>query len=120
MKKKIKKIYLQQKKRYLKKVQGTTEKPRLAVFRSHKHIYAQLIDDKSAQTIAFSSTLNKEISLKVKSTSTQEAALLVGEDVARKALQKNITAIVFDRGNRPYHGRIKSVAEGARKEGLVF
>lgn len=120
MKKKVKKVYLQQKKRYLKKVQGTITKPRLAVFRSHKHIYAQLIDDKNAITIAFSSTLNKEIAMKVTSTSTKEASILVGEDVAKKALEKNVTKIVFDRGNRPYHGRIKSVAEGARKEGLVF
>lgn len=120
MKKKVKKVYLQQRKRSLKKIQGTSEKPRLAVFRSHQHIYAQLIDDTTAHTLAFSSTLNKEIAEKVESTSTQEASILVGEDVARKALQKEITTIVFDRGNRPYHGRIKSVAEGARKEGLVF
>lgn len=116
----VKKLYLQQKKRYLKKVQGTTQRPRLAVFRSHKHIYAQLIDDKNAHTIAFSSTLNKEITTAVTSTSTQEASVLVGQDVAKKALQKNITKVVFDRGNRPYHGRIKSLAEGARQEGLVF
>lgn len=120
MKKRIKKVYLQQRKRYLKKVQGTTEKPRLAVFRSHKHIYAQLIDDKSAQTIAFSSTRNKEISAQLTSTSTREASLLVGKDLAKKALHKQVVTIVFDRGNRPYHGRIQSVAEGARQEGLVF
>jgi large subunit ribosomal protein L18 len=120
MKKKIKKVYLQQKKRYLKKIQGTSEKPRLAVFRSHKHIYAQLIDDKTASTLAFSSTLNKEIATKVSSTATQEASMLVGEDLAKKAAQKQILKIVFDRGNRPYHGRVKSVAEGARKEGLIF
>lgn len=120
MKKKIKKVYLQQKKRYLNKIQGTTEKPRLAVFRSHKHIYAQLIDDKTAHTIVFTSTLNKEIAANVSSTSTQQAALLVGEDLAKKAVKKEISKIVFDRGNRPYHGRIKSLAEGARKEGLIF
>jgi large subunit ribosomal protein L18 len=120
MKKKVKKVYLQQKKRYLKKIQGTTEKPRLAVFRSHKHIYAQLIDDQTAHTLAFSSTLNKEIAEKVESTSTQAASVLVGEDLAKKALQKNVTKIVFDRGTRPYHGRIKSVADGARQAGLVF
>jgi large subunit ribosomal protein L18 len=120
MKKKIKKVYLQQKKRYLKKIQGTTEKPRLAVFRSHHHIYAQLIDDTHASTLAFSSTLNKEIASQVASTSTKEASMLVGEDLAKKAVQKQITTIVFDRGNRPYHGRIQSLAEGARKQGLVF
>lgn len=120
MKKNVKKVYLQQKKRYLKKIQGTGKKPRLAVFRSHKHIYAQLIDDQTAHTLAFSSTLNKEIAKQVKSTSTKEASFLVGIDLAKQAIQKEIETIVFDRGNRPYHGRIRSLAEGARKEGLVF
>ena len=120
MKKHTKKIYLQQKKRSLKKIQGTTEKPRLAVFRSHHHIYAQLIDDTHSCTLAFSSTLNKEISEKVTSTATKEASMLVGEDLAKKAVQKEVTTVVFDRGNRPYHGRIQSLAEGARKQGLVF
>jgi len=120
MKKKLQKIYLQQKKRYLKKIIGTSEKPRLAVFRSHKHIYAQLIDDKNGHTLAFSSTLEKEIASQVKVTANQEASLLVGESLARKAIAKEISKVVFDRGNRPYHGRIKSVAEGARKVGLIF
>lgn len=120
MKKKTKKIYLQQKKRSLKKIQGTSEKPRLAVFRSHHHIYAQLIDDSNSRTLAFSSTLNKEIAGKVTSTATKEASMLVGEDLAKKAVQKSVTTVVFDRGNRPYHGRIQSLAEGARKEGLIF
>ena len=120
MKRKTKKIYLQQKKRYLKKIQGTTAKPRLAVFRSHHHIYAQLIDDSQSRTLAFSSTLSKDIATKVQSTATKEASMLVGEDLAKKAVQKEVTTVVFDRGNRPYHGRIQSLAEGARKEGLVF
>lgn len=120
MKKRKKKLYLQQKKRFLKKIVGTTEKPRLCVFRSHQHIYAQLIDDQLAQTLVFSSTLEKEIREKITSSSNQEAAFLVGEEVAKKAHQKNIKKCVFDRGNRPYHGRIKSIAEGARKQGLVF
>jgi len=120
MKKKIKKIYLQQKKRYLKKIVGTIEKPRLSVFKSHKHIYAQLIDDTSSHTLVFTSTLNKIISTKINSTSTQEASILVGEDLAVKALEKKINCVVFDKGKYPYHGRIKSVAEGARKNGLVF
>lgn len=120
MKKKIKKLYLQQKKRYLKKIKGSSQRPRLAVFRSHKHIYAQLIDDNIAQTIVFSSTLEKEIVAKKISSSTKEAALLVGLSLARKAKEKEVQNVVFDRGNRPYHGRIKSLAEGARQEGLVF
>jgi large subunit ribosomal protein L18 len=120
MKKKLKKVYLQQKKRYLKKIVGTIKKPRLSVFKSHKHIYAQLIDDKNGRTLAFSSTLDKTLSSQVESTATQAAAFLVGENLAKKAIEKQISLIVFDRGNRPYHGRIKSVAEGARQQGLVF
>lgn len=120
MKKGLQKIYLQQKKRYLKKIVGTSEKPRLAVFRSHKHIYAQLIDDKNGHTLAFSSTLDKEIASQVKVTATQEASLLVGQSLAKKGIAKDITKVVFDRGNRPYHGRIKNVAEGARNSGLIF
>jgi large subunit ribosomal protein L18 len=120
MKKKTKKLYIQQKKRYLKKIVGSLEKPRLSVFRSHKHIYAQLIDDKHGRTLAFSSTLDKKVSEQLKSTSTQEAAFLVGEDLAKKALEKNVSLVVFDRGKRPYHGRISQIAEGARKQGLIF
>jgi large subunit ribosomal protein L18 len=120
MKKKIKKIYLQQKKRFLKKIVGNLEKPRLAVFRSHQHIYAQLIDDKHGHTLAFSSSREKNISETVSSTANQKTAFLVGENLAKKAIAKQISIVVFDRGNRPYHGRIKSVAEGARSNGLQF
>jgi large subunit ribosomal protein L18 len=120
MKKSVKKIYLQQKKRYLKKIIGSLEKPRLAVFRSHKHIYAQLIDDKNGHTLAFCSTVEKEISSKLTVTANQEASFLVGQNLGQKAIAKNISKVVFDRGNRPYHGRIKSVAEGARNAGLIF
>jgi large subunit ribosomal protein L18 len=120
MKKTIKKIYLQKKKRYLKKIIGSLEKPRLSVFRSHKHIYAQLIDDKNGHTLTWSSTLDPIISESLKITSTQDAALLVGQTIAKKALLQNIKTIIFDRGERPYHGRIKKVADGARQEGLVF
>ena len=120
MKKKTKKIHLQGKKRYLKKIVGTIEKPRLSVFRSHNHIYAQLIDDKYGKTLVFSSTLEKAISETLSSTSTKEASSLVGENLAKKAIEKEISLVVFDRGNRPYHGRIASLAEGARKQGLIF
>lgn len=120
MKKKLKKVYLQQKKRYLKKIIGTIKKPRLSVFKSHKHIYAQLIDDKNGHTLAFSSTLDKNFSSQVESSATQAAALLVGANLAKKAVEKQISFVVFDRGNKPYHGRIKSIAEGARQQGLIF
>ena len=120
MKKKSKKLYLQQEKRYLKKVVGSLERPRLSVFRSHNHIYAQLIDDTNGRTLTSSSTLIKELNESLESTSNQAAALLVGENLAKKALEKEISLVVFDRGNRPYHGRIKKLAEGARNKGLIF
>jgi len=119
MKKKTRKLYTQEKKRYLKKVVGSPEKPRLAVFRSHKHIYAQLIDDKNGITLASSSTLEKDFPTTV-STSTKEASFEVGVRVGKKALGKNLNTVVFDRGIRPYHGRIANLAEGARRAGLVF
>jgi large subunit ribosomal protein L18 len=120
MKKKIKKLFVQQKKRSLKKILGTNQKPRLAVFRSHKHIYAQLIDDKIGHTLAFSSTLDKDIAKTVEITANQESAFKIGQNLAKKALGKDIISVVFDRGNRPYHGRIQKVAEGAREQGLKF
>jgi large subunit ribosomal protein L18 len=120
MKKKQKKLYLQAKKRQLKKIVGTSLKPRLAVFRSHLHIYAQLIDDKLGKTLAFCSTLDKEISKKLENTANQDAAFFIGTELAKRALKKDITAVVFDRGTRPYHGRIRRLAEGARSEGLIF
>ena len=120
MKKKIKKLYLQEKKRYLKKVIGNSERPRLSVFRSHKHIYAQLIDDQNGKTLAFSSTLDKELSKQIENSATQAAAFSVGEMLGKKAILKNISIVAFDRGNKPYHGRIKNIAEGARSAGLIF
>jgi large subunit ribosomal protein L18 len=120
MTQRTKKLYLQQKKRYLKKIVGNIEKPRLAVFRSHKHIYAQLIDDTNSKTLAYSSTLDKEISKKIEKSNNQASSFLVGIDLAEKAIKKEISVIVFDRGSKPYHGRIKSLAEGARKQGLIF
>lgn len=120
MKKNTKKIFLQQKRRYLKKIVGSNEKPRLSIFKSHKHIYGQLIDDNARQTLAFASTLSSELSKSLDSTANQNAASKVGELIAKKALEKNITKVVFDRGSKPYHGRIKSLAEAARKEGLNF
>ena len=143
MKKKIKKIYLQQKKRSLKSIIGTPKRPRLSIFRSHFHIYAQLIDDQNGCTLAFSSTLEKDLIsliqtntaeetthevsylieqklLKKNRMATQKASFFVGQNLGRKARKRKILKVVFDRGNRPYHGRIKSVAEGARNVGLFF
>lgn len=108
------------KKRSLQKIFGTVFRPRLSVFRSNKHIYAQLIDDEHGQSLAFSSTLDRNLFLKDKSTSNKNASFLVGQDIAKKAILRNMKEVLFDRGIHPYHGRIQSLAEGARKEGLIF
>lgn len=108
------------KRRIRQKIKGSAEKPRLSVFRSNNHIYAQLIDDIHGKTILSSSTLEASIASKLESTSTCEASSLVGEHLARKSLDANITTVVFDRGGRIYHGRIKALADAARKEGLKF
>jgi large subunit ribosomal protein L18 len=90
------------------------------VYRSHKHIYAQLIDDKTGHTLAFSSTVDKDVSKTIESSSTEAASFSVGQNLAKKAVGKQIQTVVFDRGNRPYHGRVQKVAEGAREQGLIF
>jgi large subunit ribosomal protein L18 len=100
--------------RVRKKVAGTAERPRLVVFRSDKHIYAQLVDDDAGRTIATVSTL------KVGSGKKSEKASEVGKQVAEIAKDKGITRVVFDRGGYKYHGRVKAVADGAREGGLEF
>lgn len=95
-------------------VVGTNERPRLAVFRSIQHIYAQIIDDSVGKTLVSASDLD------VKSGTKKERAVAVGENLAKKAIQKNIKSVVFDRGGLKYHGRIAALAEGARKGGLSF
>jgi len=106
-------------KRVRAKIKGTAEIPRLAVFRSNRFIYAQLIDDEKMITLA--SANDKEVKKDRKSSLTKVAvALEVGKLLAKKALKKNIKKIVFDRGGYKYHGRVKSLAEGARGGGLEF
>ena len=102
--------------RVRKKISGTPERPRLSVYRSEKNIYAQIIDDVNAVTLVSASTIYKD--LKVKAGGNKEAAKMVGEMVAKKAVEKGITEVVFDRGGYIYHGRIKELAEGAREAGL--
>ena len=102
------------------KINGTAECPRLAVFRSNKHMYAQLIDDAAGNTVAAASTMEAEISSKLEATSNVEAAKAVGEAIAKKALDKGITEVVFDRGGYVYHGRVKALADAAREAGLQF
>mgnify|MGYP006070615793 CR=1 FL=1 len=102
------------------KISGTAQQPRLAVFRSNKHIYAQVIDDVAGNTLVAASTLEADIASKVEHTSTVEAAKAVGEAIAKKAMDKRITEVVFDRGGYIYHGKIQALAEAAREAGLQF
>lgn len=106
--------------RLRKKVQGTAARPRLAVYRSLKHTYAQLIDDNEGRTLAAASTLDKELRSELKHGGDKEAAQAVGRLIATRAKQQDITTVVFDRGGNLYHGRVAALAEGARAEGLEF
>jgi large subunit ribosomal protein L18 len=106
------------KSRVRKIVSGTEARPRLSVFRSNKEIYAQIVDDVTGKTISSASSRDKDIS-SAKGTKTEIAAL-VGKSVAEKALKAGINTISFDRGGYLYHGRVKSLAEGAREAGLKF
>lgn len=100
------------------KLSGTQARPRLNVYRSNKNIYAQLIDDENGVTLANASTVDKE--LKLDSTGNVEAAQKVGELIAKRAIEKGVKAVVFDRGGYLYHGRVKALADAARENGLEF
>lgn len=104
--------------RVRKKIYGGAEIPRLNVYRSLKHIYAQLIDDYSGHTLVYASTLDPSLQGKLTVSGNQEAARLVGELLAKRALEKGIERAVFDRGGYLYHGRVRALAEGARSQGL--
>ena len=99
---------------------GTAERPRLAVFRSNNHMYAQIIDDTVGKTLVSASTLDKDVKAECEKTNNVEAATVVGTVVAKKALEKGITTVVFDRGGFIYQGKIKALAEAAREAGLEF
>lgn len=101
-------------------VKGTLERPRLSVYRSHEHIYAQIIDDTNSKTLLACSTLDRSIKLSLSTGRTCDASRLMGEKLAELSLKKNVTKIVFDRGPYLYHGRIKALADGARNAGLQF
>jgi len=114
---------LARKRRHLRvrdKLSGTAAKPRLCVFRSLKHIYAQLVDDSMGCTLVAASSLDTEIKDKITGKRKTESAELVGSLVAQRALNKGIKQIAFDRGGYQYHGRVKALAEAARKAGLDF
>ena len=115
------KVRLQfRKKRIRSKVSGTQERPRLCVKCGHKHIYAQIIDDSKGNTLASASTLVAELKSKLKSTDTIEAAKEVGKLIAKRASEKNIKKVVFDRAGKDYTGKIKALADEARAGGLDF
>ncbi|MBR3295763.1 MAG: 50S ribosomal protein L18 [Clostridia bacterium] len=100
------------------KINGTPERPRLAVFRSNSNIYAQIIDDEAHKTLCAASTLDKDLSAQIAEMTKTEAAKTVGEKIAKLAQSNNIEEVVFDRGGFLYHGRVKALAEGAREAGL--
>ncbi len=106
--------------RVRKNLSGTTERPRLCVFRSLSHIYAQIIDDQTGNTLVAASSLDKEIKEQGKSAGNCETAKLVGELIAKRAIDKEIEDVVFDRSGYLYHGRVAALAEGAREAGLKF
>jgi len=102
------------------KISGTSERPRLNVFRSTSHIYAQVIDDIKGVTIASASTAEKDVASKISGKTKKEAAKIVGEIVGKRAIQKKVTEVVFDRGGYLYTGRVAELADGARQAGLKF
>ena len=112
--------WLRRKKRVRKRIRGTTGRPRLCVYRSLKHIYAQIIDDTRGQTLVASSTLDRELRGKLQGLKKVEKAREVGRLIARRALERGIKRVVFDRNGFLYHGRVKALAEGAREGGLEF
>tara|TARA_Y100001968_G_scaffold323125_1_gene360293 strand:+ start:22 stop:390 length:369 start_codon:yes stop_codon:yes gene_type:complete len=107
--------------RIRRNLNGSSERPRLAIFRSNNHIYAQVIDDLTQNTLCAASTLDKDLRSNLKSNGSNcDASTAVGQLVAQRALSKGINQVVFDRGGNLYHGRIKALADAARKAGLKF
>jgi large subunit ribosomal protein L18 len=106
--------------RIRQKISGTSEQPRLSVFRSSKHIYAQVVDDVSGSTLAHASTLSREVRGEVTEATKSDAAKKVGQAIAKLLLAKGISKVVFDRNGYLYHGRIRALADAAREAGLKF
>ncbi len=112
---------LKRKKGIRKKIKGTPERPRLTVFKSSKHIYVQAIDDLTASTLFEASSMSKDLGAQIHGKGgNREGAAIIGEIIAKRALEKGINRVVFDRNGFLYHGRIKALAEAARKQGLEF
>ncbi len=115
------KARLRRRKKVRKKVRGTPERPRLSVFRSSKHIYAQIIDDTLDKTLVDASSLSKEIQPQILGKGgNKEGASIVGESIAKRALEKGIKRVIFDRNGFLFHGRVKVLADAAREHGLEF
>jgi large subunit ribosomal protein L18 len=106
--------------RIRRRLTGTSERPRMAVFRSNEHIYVQVIDDVAQATLAAASTIDKELKGKLESGGNCDAATEVGKLIAQRAKAKGVSQVVFDRGGNLYHGRVKALAEAAREGGLEF
>jgi len=107
-------------KRVRKKIKGSPQRPRLCVFRSARHIYAQVIDDVSGRTLVSASTISPDLRDQVKGLKKTEAAKLIGRSIAKKAREKGIAKVVFDRNGFLYHGRVQALSSSAREEGLKF
>jgi len=106
--------------RIRRKISGTAERPRLSVFRSAKHIYAQVVDDVSGKTVAHASTLSRDVRTAIAEATKVDAAKSVGQAIAKVLLEKGIQSIVFDRNGYLYHGRVRALADAARAAGLKF
>jgi large subunit ribosomal protein L18 len=111
---------LRRHKRVRRHVAGTPEQPRLNVFRSARHIYAQVVDDSQGHTLVSASTIDPEVKVQLKGLAKSEQAKVVGKVLAERALDQGIKQVVFDRGGYKYHGRVKALADAARESGLVF
>ena len=116
----FKRAALRRKYHVRKKIFGTPDRPRLVVKRSNRHIYAQIIDDAAGLTLVSASTMSKTLQPQLQKTGNKKAAEIIGEAVAKQALGVGIKCVCFDRNRYKYHGRVKALADGARKAGLVF
>ena len=114
------KVRLNKHRKIRNRFSGTAERPRLAVFRSNNHMYAQIIDDTVGNTLVAASTLQKEVKAELEKTNNVDAAAYLGTVIAKRALEKGITTVVFDRGGFIYQGKIKALADAAREAGLEF
>ena len=114
------KIRVKKHKRIRNRLSGTPERPRLAVFRSNNHMYAQIIDDTVGNTLVAASTLEKDVKAELEKTNNVDAAAYLGTVIAKRALEKGINTVVFDRGGYIYHGKVAALADAAREAGLEF